>query len=70
MVPKGREPQDVSSPLVQKLREAPFEVVIGGDVMALAATAILRQRFPDLKLRFINVVDLFRLVPSPNIRMD
>jgi xylulose-5-phosphate/fructose-6-phosphate phosphoketolase len=38
--------------------------------MALAATAILRQRFPDLKLRFINVVDLFRLVPSPNIRMD
>ena len=31
---------------------------------ALAATAMLRQRFPDLKLRFVNVVDLFRLVPS------
>ncbi len=31
---------------------------------ALAATAMLRQHFPDLKLRFVNVVDLFRLVPS------
>jgi xylulose-5-phosphate/fructose-6-phosphate phosphoketolase len=31
---------------------------------ALAATALLRQHFPDLKLRFVNVVDLFRLVPS------
>ena len=30
----------------------------------LAATAMLRQRFPELKLRFVNVVDLFRLVPS------
>jgi phosphoketolase len=29
---------------------------------ALAATAMLRQHFPDLKLRFVNVVDLFRLV--------
>src|SRR5207245_2785849 len=28
---------------------------------ALAATALLRQAFPDLKIRFINVVDLFRL---------
>jgi xylulose-5-phosphate/fructose-6-phosphate phosphoketolase len=38
-----------------------------GDVMtqeALAATAMLREQFPDLKLRFINVVDLFRLVPN------
>jgi xylulose-5-phosphate/fructose-6-phosphate phosphoketolase len=28
---------------------------------ALAATSILRQRIPDLKLRFVNVVDLFKL---------
>jgi xylulose-5-phosphate/fructose-6-phosphate phosphoketolase len=44
------------------------EVVLAscGDVAtqeALAAAAILRQRVPDLKLRFVNVVDLFRLVP-------
>ena len=35
-----------------------------GDVAtmeALAAAAILREKVPDLKLRFINVVDLFRL---------
>lgn len=31
---------------------------------ALAAAAILRERFPDLKLRFVNVVDLFRLQPA------
>jgi xylulose-5-phosphate/fructose-6-phosphate phosphoketolase len=31
---------------------------------ALAAAAILRERFPELKLRFVNVVDLFRLQPS------
>lgn len=38
-----------------------------GDVArmeALAATAILRQHFRDLKIRLINVVDLFRLMPS------
>ncbi|HVT48066.1 MAG TPA: phosphoketolase family protein [Vicinamibacterales bacterium] len=38
-----------------------------GDVVtaeALAATAILRERFPDLKIRFVNVVDLFKLEPS------
>ena len=28
---------------------------------ALAATALLRQDFPDLKVRFINVVDLFKM---------
>ncbi|QEP41731.1 phosphoketolase family protein [Ectothiorhodospiraceae bacterium BW-2] len=28
---------------------------------ALAATALLRQHFDDIKIRFINVVDLFRL---------
>jgi len=31
---------------------------------ALASTALLRERFPDLKVRFINVVDLFKLQPS------
>jgi phosphoketolase len=31
---------------------------------ALAAAALLRQGFPDLKLRFVNVVDLFRLQPE------
>jgi xylulose-5-phosphate/fructose-6-phosphate phosphoketolase len=38
-----------------------------GDVAtmeALAAAAILRQRAPDLKLRFVNVVDLFKLQPA------
>ena len=45
------------------------DVVIAsaGDVVtleALAATAILREKFPDLKIRFVNVVDLFRLQPA------
>jgi len=31
---------------------------------SLAATAILREEFPELKVRFINVVDLFKLVPE------
>ena len=31
---------------------------------ALAATAMLRQDFPDLKIRFINVVNLFKLQPE------
>jgi xylulose-5-phosphate/fructose-6-phosphate phosphoketolase len=31
---------------------------------ALAATALLRKAFPELKIRFINVVDLFRLQPE------
>jgi len=31
---------------------------------ALAAVAILRERCSDLKIRFINVVDLFRLMPE------
>ncbi len=30
---------------------------------ALAATAMLREHFPDLKVRFVNVVDLFRMTP-------
>ena len=38
-----------------------------GDVAtqeALAATAILRQHLPDLKVRFVNVVDLYRMQPA------
>src|SRR5271157_2689938 len=31
---------------------------------ALAATQLLREEFPDLKIRFINVIDLFKLQPS------
>ncbi len=31
---------------------------------ALAATALLRAEFPDIKIRFINVIDLFKLQPS------
>ena len=38
-----------------------------GDVAtmeSLAAVAILRERFSDLRIRFVNVVDLFRLQPA------
>lgn len=38
-----------------------------GDVAtqeALAAAAILRERLPELRVRFVNVVDLFRLQPA------
>ena len=31
---------------------------------ALAAVVLLRENFPQLKIRFINVVDLYKLVPS------
>jgi xylulose-5-phosphate/fructose-6-phosphate phosphoketolase len=31
---------------------------------ALAATALLREKFPELKIRFVNVVDLFKLEPE------
>ncbi len=37
-----------------------------GDVAtteALAATSLLRENFPDMKIRFVNVVDLFKLEP-------
>jgi xylulose-5-phosphate/fructose-6-phosphate phosphoketolase len=37
-----------------------------GDVAtreALAAAALLREYFPDLRLRFVNVVDLYTLTP-------
>src|SRR5687767_5139681 len=42
-------------------------IACAGDIPtkeALAATALLRQEFPDLKIRFINVVDLFKLQPD------
>ncbi|KAI4782533.1 D-xylulose 5-phosphate/D-fructose 6-phosphate phosphoketolase [Aureobasidium sp. EXF-3400] len=38
-----------------------------GDVStqeALAATALLREHLPELKVRFVNVVDLFKLQPN------
>jgi xylulose-5-phosphate/fructose-6-phosphate phosphoketolase len=41
-------------------------VASAGDIMtqeALAAVAILREHFKDLKIRFVNVVDLYRLQP-------
>ncbi|MCX7593546.1 MAG: phosphoketolase family protein [Fischerella sp.] len=31
---------------------------------ALAASVLLRENFPDLKIRFINVIDLFKLQPE------
>ena len=46
----------------------PDVVMVGcGDIPtqeALAATAILREHFPALKIRFINVVDLFTMQPE------
>jgi xylulose-5-phosphate/fructose-6-phosphate phosphoketolase len=48
-------------------REPDVVMASAGDVVtleALAATALLRAEFPDLKIRFVNVVDLFRLQPA------
>ena len=42
-------------------------VACAGDIPtmeALAAVAILKKHFDDLKIRFVNVVDLFRLMPE------
>lgn len=42
-------------------------VASAGDILteeALAAVAILRENLPNLKIRFVNVVDLYRLQPS------
>jgi xylulose-5-phosphate/fructose-6-phosphate phosphoketolase len=42
-------------------------VASAGDILtqeALAAVAILRERLPKLKIRFVNVVDLYRLQPD------
>jgi xylulose-5-phosphate/fructose-6-phosphate phosphoketolase len=49
-------------------REEPDLVMAcAGDIPtqeALAATALLRGEFPELKIRFINVVDLFKMQPE------
>ena len=45
-------------------QEPDVVIACAGDIPtkeALAATAMLREEFPDLKIRFINVVDLFKL---------
>jgi xylulose-5-phosphate/fructose-6-phosphate phosphoketolase len=45
-------------------QEPDVVIACAGDIPtkeALAATALLREEFPDLKIRFINVVDLFKL---------
>jgi xylulose-5-phosphate/fructose-6-phosphate phosphoketolase len=46
----------------------PDVVIVGcGDIPtkeALGAVVLLRQHFPELKMRFINVVDLFRMSPN------
>ena len=42
-------------------------VASAGDILtqeALAAVAILRKNLPDLKVRYVNVVDLYRLQPD------
>ena len=49
----------------QAIEEPDVVIACCGDVPtleALAATAILRQSLPDLKVRFINVVDLYKLI--------
>jgi xylulose-5-phosphate/fructose-6-phosphate phosphoketolase len=47
--------------------EPDLVLVSAGDIPtqeALAASVLLRQEFPDIKIRFVNVVDLFKLQPS------
>ncbi|ARP85746.1 phosphoketolase family protein [Bordetella genomosp. 9] len=47
--------------------EPDLVMACAGDVAtmeALAAVEILRHKFPELKIRFVNVVDLFRLMPD------
>jgi xylulose-5-phosphate/fructose-6-phosphate phosphoketolase len=42
-------------------------IACAGDIPtkeALAAVQLLRSNFPDLKIRFVNVVDLYKLTPS------
>ena len=48
-------------------QEPDVVMACAGDIAtleALAATALLREAFPDLRLRFVNVVDLFKLQPE------
>lgn len=47
--------------------EAELVLAAAGDIAtqeSLAASCLLREAFPNLKLRFINVVDLFKLQPT------
>lgn len=47
--------------------EPDLVIASAGDIPtkeALAAIVLLRENFPSLKIRFINVVDLYKLVPS------
>jgi xylulose-5-phosphate/fructose-6-phosphate phosphoketolase len=47
--------------------EPDLVMVCAGDIPtkeALAATVILREAFPALKVRFVNVVDLYKLSPA------
>lgn len=48
-------------------QEPDVVMACAGDIAtqeSLAAVAILRESFPDLKIRFVNVVDLYRLQPN------
>jgi xylulose-5-phosphate/fructose-6-phosphate phosphoketolase len=48
-------------------QEPDVVIASAGDIPtkeALAATDMLRKEFPDLKIRFVNVVDLFKLQPD------
>jgi xylulose-5-phosphate/fructose-6-phosphate phosphoketolase len=48
-------------------KEPDVVMACAGDIPtseALAAVAILREKCPDLAIRFVNVVDLFRLMPE------
>ena len=47
--------------------EPDLVMVSAGDIPtkeALAATVLLRENFPELKIRFVNVVDLYKLTPQ------
>lgn len=47
--------------------EPDIVIASAGDIPtkeALAATVILREHFPELKLRFVNVVDLYKITPA------
>ena len=47
--------------------EADVVIACAGDIATMesvAAVAILKEHFSDLKIRFVNVVDLFRLMPE------
>lgn len=50
-----------------RCEEPDVVMACAGDIAtmeSLAATQILRQNFKDIKIRFVNIVDLFRLEPS------